>query len=93
MRQAIDITIEESENIERLFLKYNSYISMLEYLTNANVSNTEIYEKKWNETAELWIQLDRAKAAAEIKYKPEGSWDRYEFDFNNHQVVFVRDEA
>lgn len=90
MKQAIDITHEECENVRRLFYKYNAYMSMLEYLA-ANASSTDIYDKKWNEAADIWIELDLAKSAIEAKYKPEGEWDRYEFDFDNTQVVFYKE--
>lgn len=90
MKQAINITYEECENVRRLFYKYNAYMSMLEYLAT-NASGTDIYDKKWNEAADIWIELDRAKSAVEAKYKPEGDWDRYEFDFDNTQVVFYKE--
>jgi len=90
MKQAIDITHEECENVRRLFYKYNAYMSMLEYLA-ANTFSTDIYDKKWNEAADIWIELDLAKSAIEAKYKPEGEWDRYEFDFDNTQVVFYKE--
>ena len=92
MRKAIDITQEESDKVERLFYQYNSYMSMLEFLA-PSISDTAVYDKKWNEASELWIKLDKAKTAIEAKYKPEGNWDRYEFDFNNAQVVFTKDEG
>lgn len=90
MKQAINITHEECENVRRLFYKYNAYMSMLEYLAT-NASNTDIFDKKWNEAADIWIELDLAKSAIEPKYKPEGEWDRYEFDFDNTQVVFYKE--
>lgn len=90
MKQAIDITHEECENVRRLFYKYNAYMSMIEYLAT-NAADTDIYDKKWNEAADIWIELDLAKSAIEAKYKPEGEWDRYEFDFDNTQVVFYKE--
>lgn len=92
MKKAIDITQEESEKVERLFYQYNSYMSMLEFLA-PSISDTAVYDKKWDEASELWIELDKAKTAIEAKYKPEGNWDRYEFDFDNVQVVFTKDEG
>lgn len=93
MTKKISITPEESENIERLFTRYNAYMSMLEYLASSGVQDSPVYDKKWNEACELWIQLDKAKRQIEYMYKPEGDWDSYEFDFDNYQVVFVKNEA
>lgn len=89
MKKEIIIREEESEKVEQLFTKYNSYMSMLEYF--ANMSNTPMYDKKWNEASEIWIELDKAKKMVEDKYKPAGDWDRYEFNFDNHSVVFIKE--
>lgn len=89
MKKEVIIREEESEKVERLFTKYNSYMSMLEYFTN--MSNTPMYDKKWNEASEIWIELDKAKKMVEDKYKPAGDWDRYEFNFDNHSVVFIKE--
>lgn len=89
MRKEIPITHEESDNVERLFLKYNSYMNMLEYFAESSaIKNSDIYNKKWDEAAELWVELDKAKRAVEVKYKPKGNWDGYEFDFENSKVIF-----
>lgn len=93
MKQRIDITPEENDEIERLFLTYNSYMSMLQYLASTDMGSTPVYDKKWKEASDIWIELDKKKRAAEFKYKPAGEWDSYEFDFENQQVVFVKDEA
>lgn len=90
-KQKIAITREENDQVEQLFTKHTSYLSMLEYFAAQKLDNSPIYEKKWNEAAELWIQLDKAKRNIEKKYKPDGDWDRYEFDFDNHQVVFIKE--
>ena len=90
MRKAIQITMEENENVEKLFLTYSSYMNMLQYLTEQATDNNPIYDKKWNEAVELWIKLDKAKKEIEKKYKPAGNWDSYEFDFENSQVVFIK---
>lgn len=90
MTKAVPISIEESENVERLFTKYNSYMSMLDYFAGSNVVHSELYNKKWDETAQILIELDKAKRDVELKYKPAGDWDSYEFDFDKHQVVFKK---
>ena len=86
MTKEIKITYEESENVERLFTKYNSYMSMLEFF--ANTTNTAMYDRKWEEASQIWIELNKAKRAIEEKYKPQGNWDSFEFNFDNHSVVF-----
>ena len=60
------------------------------YFAESNMDNTPTYNKKWDEASELWIKLDNLKRAIEKKYKPAGDWDSYEFDFDNNQVVFVK---
>lgn len=88
MEQRVNITAEESQNVENLFMTYSSYMSMLQYFAEQGLENSSIYDKKWNEAVDLWIKLDKAKHAVEKIYKPTGDWDSYEFDFENQQVVF-----
>lgn len=90
MRKAISMPYEEVHEIEVLFYKYLSYMNMLQFLASEGAATTEIYDKKWEEASKMWIELDALKRAAEDKYKPEGYWDSYEFDFEHMQVVFVR---
>ena len=89
MVKRVDITEEENKNVERLYFKYLSYMNMLQYLADQGSTATDIYNEKWNEASQLWIDLEKIKQATEIKYKPKGNWDRYEFDFNNTQMVFI----
>ena len=90
MKKAIKITEEESKNVEKLFMTYNAYMSMLQYFAESGSENSPLYDKKWNEASDLWINLDKAKRDVEKKYKPAGEWDSYEFDFDNQQVVFIK---
>ena len=92
MEKRVNIKQDESQNVEQLFLTYSSYMSMLQYFAEQGLENHSIYDKKWNEATELWIKLDKAKREVEKKYKPAGNWDSYEFDFDNQQVVFVKNE-
>ena len=67
-------------------------MSMLQYFAESGMEDSPVYDKKWSEASKLWITLDKAKKEVEKNYKPEGDWDSYEFDFDNHQVVFVKNE-
>ena len=90
MTKAVNITPEENNKVYNLFNTYNAYLSILHYfMNNGTVLNKEAYNEKWDETAKLGIELDKAKHEIEKKYKPEGIWDRFEFDFDNQQVVFI----
>ena len=88
MERKITITQEENDEVYKLFSTYMSYMSMLQYL-GENSTNTEIYDRKWAEAVELNIKLDKLKKDIEKKYKPAGNWNRFEFDFDNNQVVFI----
>ena len=89
--QAVRISEEENNSIDLLFSTYTAYMSMLEHLSNnESAANTPVYERKWDEAVAIWIQLDKEKKAVEKKYKPEGEWERFEFDFDNQQVIFSR---
>ena len=93
MEKRVTITVEESDEIEQFFLAYNSYMSMLQYLAGTDMASSPVYDNKWTEASQLWIDLDKKKRAVEAKYKPAGDWDSYEFDFDNRQVVFRKNET
>lgn len=93
MRKEVTITLEESNEIYRLYSTHVSYMNMLQYLMNNGMSEHPTYDKKWNEAIELDRQLTKAKQDIEKKYKPEGNWDRFEFDFDKYTVVFIKDDA
>ena len=93
MRQEVIITQEESDNVYRLFSTYMSYMNVLRYFVENGLAENPIYDKKWNEAVELDVKLTEAKQAVEKKYKPTGNWDRYEFDFDRHMVVFIKNDT
>ena len=39
MRKEVSITSEESANVERLFMSHSAYLSMLQFLSDNNVSS------------------------------------------------------
>ena len=90
MEKKITISVEENQKVEDLFLSYSSYMSMLSFFAEQGLENSAVYDKKWSEAVELWKKLDKAKRDVEKKYKPAGDWDSYEFDFDNQQVVFIK---
>ena len=94
MQQAIQITPQESEKVFNLFSTYNAYLSILGYLSEKkNLEDNGMYDKKWAEAVSLNRALETEKRAIEKKYKPEGTWDRFEFNFDNQEVIFYRDES
>ena len=90
MEKRIKITPEESENVQILYSTYISHMNILQYFMNNPVTNQELFDRKWEEAVQLNIKLDEAKRAIEKEYKPTGDWDRYEFDFDKQQVVFIK---
>lgn len=94
MQTPIKITPQESEKIFNLFSTYNAYLGILGYLTDRKTTEDNgLFDKKWAEAVSLGRALETEKRAIEKKYKPEGTWDRYEFNFDNQEVVFYRDET
>ena len=94
MQQRIKITNEESNRVQNLFETYNSYITILQFFMNQeSIPNQETFDKKWNEAVELNRKIDNLKREIEKKYKPAGNWERFEFDFDNHEVVFMKNGA
>ena len=93
MRKEIQITQEESQTVYKLFSTYNAYLNILGYLADRKtLNNTEVFDKKWDEAILLCRSLDETKANLEKKYKPEGEWDHFEFNFETEQIIFTKDE-
>lgn len=92
MEKRIKITSEENNNVYNLYTSHISYLNILQFfINNGPIQDQVMYDKKWNEAIAINVKLDEAKRIIEQKYKPAGDWDRYEFDFNNQQVVFIKD--
>lgn len=90
----VPITHEDSIAVETLFTKCNTYLSMLGYL-GAQCGMTEdnpIFNSKWNETAQLHMELETLKSQMDTKYHPSGDqWNNYIFDFHKDQMIYTSD--
>ena len=91
MEKRIKITPEENEKVQVLYSNYISHMSILQYFMNNPVTNQELFDRKWDEAVKINTTLENAKRAIEKKYKPAGDWNRYEFNFEDQQVVFIKD--
>jgi hypothetical protein len=91
MEKRIEITENESNEIYALFAEYNAYLSILSYFSDQGSTDTEshTFDRKWAEAVDLHKRLEAKKHQIELKYKPEGEWARFSFDFDNHMVVFM----
>lgn len=93
MTQTVQITEEENEDIQSLFLLYTSYINILKLFAESDLANTETYNIRWNDAVVIGAELEQAKREIELKYKPEGIWDTFSFDFEHKQVIFSNDRV
>ena len=86
----VRITEVESQEVEFLFHKYNSLMSILGYLHENGKASEEYLDKKLDELTYLHIDLESKKNLYCVKYKPEqikGVFN-YSFDFNNNSIVY-----
>lgn len=89
MKRIIQITREESDEVQALFLMYTSYLNILKFFAKSNLTSTEIYNIKWNDAVAIGAELEYVKQQIEKKYKPEGEWKEFTFDFDKEQVIFT----
>ena len=47
MERAIQITQEENDEVQSLYLLHISYLNILKFFAKSNLTDTEIYERKW----------------------------------------------
>ena len=88
MEKRIDITPDESCRVEQLFDHFNAYVNILSYFGDKATEENSVFDRKWAEAVEIDIELTHLKRELEKKYKPEGHWDSFEFDFIHHQIIF-----
>lgn len=86
----IRIPEEASKEVEFLFHKYNSLMSIISYLQENGKITEEQFDKKLDELTYLCIDLEKKKHQYGSQYKPENIGDTYNytFDFDNHQIVY-----
>lgn len=93
-QKIVPISHEDSQKVEALFARCNTYMSMVGFL-GAQYGMSEqmpLFNEKWNETVELYMQLEALKAEMDSKYRPEsGNWTNYMFDFRKDQMVYTND--
>ena len=86
----VKIAEEESREVEFLFHKYNSLMSILGYLHENGKASEEYLDKKLDELTYLHIELESKKNLYGMKYKPEQIQEafNYSFDFNNDSIIY-----
>ena len=93
MERAIQITQEENDEVQSLYLLHMSYLNILKFFAKSNLTETQVYERKWNDAVLIGAELERTKQLIEQKYKPEGQWNSFTFNFDKEQVIFENDNA
>lgn len=96
MIYSVKIDPQESLEVEELFYRYNSYVSILAYLhNNGNCLDSDFLNKQMEETSILHMQLQKVKDKYSQKYLPNEitSSYTYTFDFRKEQLIYeVADE-
>ena len=84
----VKIPEEDSKHIEDLYYQFVSYSNLLALFSDKPYSEGSTFEHKWAEAVKISNDLERAKHDIEVRFKPEGEWGHYDFDFENSQVIF-----
>lgn len=85
------IRIDEgiSTYIEKLFFEYNSALNILRYLASQEDVKQEYLDRYFEDAKNKGIELELAKNEVSKKYQPNGSFSKYNFDFENCEIVYV----
>lgn len=89
MEKRIKISNELSVYVERLFFEYNASMRTLRYLASQDDVKQERLDKYFNEAKNIDIELELAKREISDKYRPEGCFKEYYFDFDTCEIVFT----
>lgn len=91
METKVKIDRQESAEVERLFMEFNGYCSILGYLSNYGAVDTDRFDKKWAEAVEIETKLEKLKANLDKKYHPDDGKDyhSFNFDFDNCEMIYT----
>lgn len=82
----------ESEVVEKLFYKYNSFIRAMTFLmknTNLDETTSKFLNDKFEECITIDYDLEHEKEKLNLKYNPDiNHYHNYLFDFTNKEMVF-----
>ena len=90
MTQIVTILQEESEEVETLQYMYQGYLDILGYLfSQYNLDEHHpIINKKFDDAVLIYTELEKTKQSLADKYKPNGRWPFYSFNFDKFQIIF-----
>ena len=87
----VPISIEDNREVEFLFHKYNSLMSIVAYLQENGKMSEQAIDKKIDELVYLNIDLEKKKKICGEKYKPAdiGPKYNYTFEFDYCELVYT----
>ena len=93
MEIQVNMTIEDSQAVEKPFVRFNAYCNILGYLAQYGSLDTALFDKKWEEAVQINIELEKVKLEMKEKYYPHdgNTYSYYEFDFDKKQLVYRTD--
>lgn len=89
MEKRIKISYDLSVYVERLFFEYNASMRILRYLASQDDVKQENLDKYFEEAKNIEMELELAKKEISDKYKPEGCFCEYYFDFDACEIVYT----
>ena len=97
MIKIVPMTKDDTEKVEILFYRYQGQLDILNFLVN-NSSNfsqqvTDLFEQKWDKAMQYYTELERVKAEMDAKYRPEGNWPNYTFNFINQRLEYINNDT
>lgn len=90
----IKLDHEDCVSVERSWYEYNAGLDVLRYLMQQDSVNENYLQQYINISEKRYVELEMKKAAVDRKYRPneiEFSVARYEFDFENEELVYEVD--
>lgn len=88
----INIPMELSMDVERLFFEYNAALSVCRFLMSQEDINDDMMQKYLDSVECKWIELEIAKERVHKAYPSTIVANRYEFDFDNYCLKYIAEE-
>lgn len=88
----VNIPIELSDWIEKLFFEYNARLNVFKFLIKDNDIEQNILDKYQKEIENKYTELELAKKQVSEQFKPHDFNDSYIYNFNFDENTIIYEE-
>lgn len=90
MEVRVKMESNDSKALEDLYVNYVSHCNILGYLSQYGSVEDERFDKRWEDTVKISIELEKLKSKMDNKYRPrDKEYKNYFVDFETEEMVYT----